>query len=389
MNANELIKAVKLVAKEKNISEDVIFEGLTLALTTAYKKNFNSKTNVIVRIDRESGDIKVYSYKKVVPDEMDTEEYLDVYSYLVVVPEIDYGTETEDEEGNIVTTPPEINIDAQILLEDAVKIDPNAKVGDTIEKEVTPKDFGRVAAGTAKQVLTQKIREAEKESVINEFSDKEGEVMIGMVAMEDQKNYYIDLGRTRGMLPKSEIIPDEKIVMGSNIKVYLTKVTLGAKGPVIMLSRKHYGFVKRLFEQEIPEIINGTIDIYQVVREPGIRCKVALISNNPKVDAIGSCIGEKGSRIAGILKELGNEKIDLVLYDEDPAVFIKNAIVPAKGAIVNILDEKERKALVVVPDDEFSKAIGKKGSNIRLASRLTKYYLEIKTMKEITEEGNR
>lgn len=370
MNANELIKAVKLVAKEKNISEDVIFEGLTLALTTAYKKNFNSKTNVIVRIDRESGDIKVYSY-------------------LVVVSEIDYGVETEDEEGNIVTTPPEINIDAQILLEDAVKIDPNAKVGDTIEKEVTPKDFGRVAAGTAKQVLTQKIREAEKESVINEFSDKEGEVMIGMVAMEDQKNYYIDLGRTRGMLPKSEIIPDEKIVMGSNIKVYLTKVTLGAKGPVIMLSRKHYGFVKRLFEQEIPEIINGTIDIYQVVREPGIRCKVALISNNPKVDAIGSCIGEKGSRIAGILKELGNEKIDLVLYDEDPAVFIKNAIVPAKGAIVNILDEKERKALVVVPDDEFSKAIGKKGSNIRLASRLTKYYLEIKTMKEITEEGNR
>lgn len=370
MNANELIKAVKLVAKEKNISEDVIFEGLTLALTTAYKKNFNSKTNVIVRIDRESGDIKVYSY-------------------LVVVPKIDYGVETEDEEGNIVTTPPEINIDAQILLEDAVKIDPNAKVGDTIEKEVTPKDFGRVAAGTAKQVLTQKIREAEKESVINEFSDKEGEVMIGMVAMEDQKNYYIDLGRTRGMLPKSEIIPDEKIVMGSNIKVYLTKVTLGAKGPVIMLSRKHYGFVKRLFEQEIPEIINGTIDIYQVVREPGIRCKVALISNNPKVDAIGSCIGEKGSRIAGILKELGNEKIDLVLYDEDPAVFIKNAIVPAKGAIVNILDEKERKALVVVPDDEFSKAIGKKGSNIRLASRLTKYYLEIKTMKEITEEGNR
>lgn len=370
MNANELIKAVKLVAKEKNISEDVIFEGLTLALTTAYKKNFNSKTNVIVRIDRESGNIKVYSY-------------------LAVVPEIDYGTETEDEEGNIVTTPPEINIDAQILLEDAIKIDPNAKVGDTIEKEVTPKDFGRVAAGTAKQVLTQKIREAEKESVINEFSDKEGEVMIGMVAMEDQKNYYIDLGRTRGMLPKSEIIPDEKIVMGSNIKVYLTKVTLGAKGPVIMLSRKHYGFVRRLFEQEIPEIINGTIDIYQVVREPGIRCKVALISNNPKVDAIGSCIGEKGSRIAGILKELGNEKIDLVLYDEDPAVFIKNAIVPAKDAIVNILDEKERKALVVVPDEEFSKAIGKKGSNIRLASRITKYYLEIKTMKEITEEGNR
>ena len=368
MNANELIKAVKLVAKEKNISEDVIFEGLTLALTTAYKKNFNSKTNVIVKIDRESGDIKVYSY-------------------LVVVPEIYYGTETEDEEGNIVTTPPEINIDAQILLEDAVKIDPNAKVGDTIEKEVTPKDFGRVAAGTAKQVLTQKIREAEKESVINEFSDKEGEVMIGMVAMEDQKNYYIDLGRTRGMLPKSEIIPDEKIVMGSNIKVYLTKVTLGAKGPVIMLSRKHYGFVKRLFEQEIPEIINGTIDIYQVVREPGIRCKVALISNNPKVDAIGSCIGEKGMRIARIIEELHGEKIDVVRYDKDPAVFIENALAPAKNLKVAITDPKKQEAMVIADPDNFSLAIGKKGQNARLASRLTHFRIDIKSYEQASSEG--
>ena len=370
MNANELVKAVKLVTKEKNISEDVIYDGLSLALTTAYKKNFDSKTNVIVKINRETGDIKVYSY-------------------LVVVPEIDEGKESVDEEGNEIVIPPEINIDAQILLEDAIKIDPKAKVGDTIEKEVTPKDFGRVAAGTAKQVLTQKIREAEKESVINEFSDKEGEVMIGMVALEDQKNYYIDLGRTRGMLPKSEIIPGEKIVMGSNIKVYLTKVTLGVKGPVIMLSRKHYGFVKRLFEQEIPEIINGDIEIYQVVREPGIRCKVCVYSNNERIDPIGSCIGEKGCRIAGILKELGSEKIDLVLYSEDPATFIKNAMVPARNAIVNIIDEKAKKALVVVGDDEFSVAIGKKGSNIKLASRLTHYYLEIKTMKQINEEGNK
>ena len=370
MNANELVKAVKLVTKEKNISEDVIYDGLSLALTTAYKKNFDSKTNVIVKINRETGDIKVYSY-------------------LVVVPEIDEGKESVDEEGNEIVIPPEINIDAQILLEDAIKIDPKAKVGDTIEKEVTPKDFGRVAAGTAKQVLTQKIREAEKESVINEFSDKEGEVMIGMVALEDQKNYYIDLGRTRGMLPKSEIIPGEKIVMGSNIKVYLTKITLGVKGPVIMLSRKHYGFVKRLFEQEIPEIINGDIEIYQVVREPGIRCKVCVYSNNDRIDPIGSCIGEKGCRIAGILKELGSEKIDLVLYSEDPATFIKNAMVPARNAIVNIIDEKTKKALVVVGDDEFSAAIGKKGSNIKLASRLTHYYLEIKTMKQINEEGNK
>lgn len=370
MNSKELIKAVKLVCEEKNISEDIIYDGLVAALTTAYKKNFDSKTNVIVRIDRESGDIKVYSY-------------------LVVVPEIDEGKEETDEEGNIVNIPPEINIDAQILLEDAVKIDPNAKVGDTIEKEVTPKDFGRVAAGTAKQVLTQKIREAEKESIINEFNGKEFEVMIGMVALEDQKNYYIDLGRTRGILPKTEIIPNEKIVMGSNIKVYITKVTSGAKGPVIMLSRKHYGFVKRLFEQEIPEIINGNIEIYAVVREPGIRCKVAVFSNNEKIDPIGSCIGEKGSRISGILKELGDERIDLVLYSEDPETFIKNAMVPAKDVIVNITDEKEKKALVIVNDDNLSLAIGKKGSNIKLASRLTHYFLEIKSFSQVTEEGNR
>lgn len=370
MDSKELINAVKLITKEKNISEDIIFEGLSLALSTAYKKNFNSKTNVLVDINRDTGDIKVFSY-------------------LVVVDEIDEGSETEDEEGNIVKIPPEINIDAQILLEDAIKIKADAKVGDTIQVEVTPKDFGRVAAGTAKQVLTQKIREAEKNSIIEEFNGKEYEVMIGMVAMEDQNNYYIDLGRTRGILPKSEIIPDEKIVMGSNIKVYITKVENGNKGPVIKLSRKHYGFVKRLFEQEIPEIIDGTIEIYAVVREPGIRSKVAVYSNNDKIDAIGSCIGEKGTRIAGILKELGNEKIDLVLYNENPEEFIKSSLSPAKDAIVSITDSEKKEALAIVTDDNLSLAIGKKGSNIKLASRLTHYHIEIKSLTQINEEGNK
>ena len=370
MNSKELINAVKLIVKEKNISEDIIYEGLNLALTTAYKKNFDSKTNVLVDINRETGDIKVFSY-------------------LVVVDSIDEGTETEDEEGNIVKIPPEINVDAQILLEDAQKIKPDAKLGETIQVEVTPKDFGRVAAGTAKQVLTQKIREAEKNSIIEEFNGKEYEVMVGMVALEDQRNFYIDLGRTRGILPKTEIIPDEEIKMGSNIKVYITKVENGTKGPVIKLSRKHYGFVKRLFEQEIPEIINGMIEIYQVVREPGVRCKVAVYSNSDKVDPIGSCIGERGSRIAGILKELGNEKIDLVLYSENPEEFIKNALSPAKDAIVNILDEENKEALAIVTDDNLSLAIGKKGSNIKLASKLTRYHIEIKTLSQVNEEGNK
>ncbi len=369
MNNKELIKALDNLVAEKNISPDVVFEALQLALQTAYKKNFNSKTNVRVDINRETGEIKVYSY-------------------LVVVDEYDYGYDEEDEEGNIIHVEPHINKDAQILLEDAQKQVPNIKVGETIEEEVTPADFGRVAAGTAKQVVMQKIREAEKNSIIEEFADKQDELMIGMVALEDQRNYYIDLGRTRGILPKNDIIPGEQIIMGSNIKVYVTKVESGPKGPVIKLSRKNYGFVKRLFEHEIPEVANGTIIIQQVVREPGLRSKVAIYSTNDRIDAIGSCIGERGSRIAGILKELKGEKLDLVLYDKDPAVFIKNAMTPAKDVIVSIPDSEVQEALVIVNEENLSKAIGKKGINIKLASKLTKYHLEIKTMEEIQKAGN-
>ena len=369
MNNKELIKALDNLVAEKNISPDVVFEALQLALQTAYKKNFNSKTNVRVDINRETGEIKVYSY-------------------LVVVDEYDYGYDEEDEEGNIIHVEPHINKDAQILLEDAQKQVPNIKVGETIEEEVTPADFGRVAAGTAKQVVMQKIREAEKNSIIEEFADKQDELMIGMVALEDQRNYYVDLGRTRGILPKNDIIPGEQIIMGSNIKVYVTKVESGPKGPVIKLSRKNYGFVKRLFEHEIPEVANGTIILQQVVREPGLRSKVAIYSTNERIDAIGSCIGERGSRIAGILKELKGEKLDLVLYDKDPAVFIKNAMTPAKDVIVSIPDSEVQEALVIVNEENLSKAIGKKGINIKLASKLTKYHLEIKTMEEIQKAGN-
>ena len=369
-SGSELIKALNVLVEEKNISPDVVFEALQLALQTAYKKNFNSKTNVRVDINRETGDIKVYSY-------------------YVVVPEIEEAKLVEDEEGNITRIEPEINRDAQILLEDAQKKVPNIKVGETIEEEVTPKDFGRVAAGTAKQVVMQKIREAEKNSVIEEFSDKQDELMIGMVAMEDQNNYYIDLGRTRGILPKRETIPGEQIIMGSNIKVYVSKVESGPKGPIIKLSRNNYGFVKRLFEHEIPEVANGTIVIVGVAREPGIRTKIALYSINDRIDAIGSCIGERGSRIAGILKELKGEKVDLVLYSEYAAEYIKNAMTPAKDVIVSIPDAEVRNALVIVGSDNLSAAIGKKGSNIKLASKLTKYHLEIKTMEEIQQAGNK
>ena len=369
MDPEAFIKAVKNITEEKGISEDVVFEGMELALATAYKKNFGSKTNVKVNINRETGEIKVISY-------------------YVVVPEIDEGDTIIDEEGNEVDVPPAINIDAQILLEDAREIVPDIEVGETIEKEVTPKDFGRVAAGTAKQVIMQKIREAEKESIISEFSDKQDEMLVGTLAMEDARNYYVELGRTRGILPKSEMIPGEEIKMGSSIRVYVTKVEANNKGPLILLSRKHYGFVKRLFESEIPELADGTIILHAVAREAGVRSKIAVESTDERIDAIGACIGERGSRIASILKELNGEKVDIVLYSNDPAEYIKNALSPAKDAIVTITDPMKKEALAIVNDENLSLAIGKKGTNIKLASKLTKYKIEVKTLNQVNEEGN-
>ncbi len=369
MDPEAFIKAVKNITAEKGISEDIVFEAMELALSTAYKKNFGSKTNVRVDINRTTGEIKVFSY-------------------FVVVPEIDEGETTVDEEGNEVDVPPAINIDAQILLDDAKEIVPDIKVGETIEMEVTPKDFGRVAAGTAKQVIMQKIREAEKESIINEFADKQDEMLIGTLAMEDSRNYYVELGRTRGILPKSEMIPGEEIKMGSNIKVYVTKVEANTKGPLILLSRKHYGFVKRLFESEIPELADGTIILHAVAREAGIRSKVAVESTDERIDAIGACIGERGSRIGSILKELNGEKVDIILYNNDPAEYIKNALSPAKDAIVTITDPMKKEALAIVNDENLSLAIGKKGTNIKLASKLTKYKIEVKTLNQVNAEGN-
>ena len=370
MNSKEFIKALDNIILEKGISKDVVYDAMELALATAYKKNFGSKTNVKVKIDRNTGDIRVLSY-------------------YVVVDDYDDGVDSVDEEGNSIHIPPEINPDAQILLEEAREIDPTIEIGETIEKEVTPKDFGRVAASTAKQVLTQKIREAERENIMAEFQDKQGEMMMGLLAMEDQKNYYVDLGKSRGIMAKSEIIPWETLKMGTNVRVYITKVEETPKGPLILCSRKHYGFVKRLFETEIPELVDGTIELYSVIREPGVRSKVAVYSNDEKVDPVGACIGERGSRIASILKELNGEKVDLVRYSEDAATFIANALAPAKDVTVNIIDPIKSEALAIVTDENLSLAIGRKGTNIKLASRLTKYKIEVKTLRQINEEGNK
>ena len=384
MNGKEFLKALDNIVKEKNIDPDIVYDAMELALTSAYKKNFNSKTNVKVLFDRKTGEIKVYSYLTVVPDDkMTKEEYEDyLFEHYTVEDE-----ETEDEGEEETEEYSYFNPDVEIKLSDAKKLDKTLEIGDTIDKEVTPKDFGRVAASTAKQVVIQKIREAERNSIMDEFGDKQDELLIGTVALEDTDNYFIDLGRTNGILPKKDIIPGEKIEMGSQIKVYVTKVDNSGKNLLILLSRTHYGFVKRLFELEIPELADGTIMLYSVARDAGNRSKVAVYSEYSNIDPIGACIGEKGSRIARIIEELHGEKLDVVKYDKDPAIFIENALSPAKDLTVCITDSKKQEAMVIADGDNFSLAIGKKGQNARLASKLTHYKIDIKTTEQAREAG--
>ena len=363
MNGSEFLKAVDLIVKEKNIDKEIVFEAMETALTTAFKKNYG-KSNSKVIINRDTGDIKVYSYLTVVADNL----------------------ETVDENGNVIVK--NINPDLEITLSEALKINKNLEVGDTIDSEIKPKeDFSRVATSTAKQVVVQKIREAERNSIVSAFEGKEGEMLLGTVALEDTDNYYIDLGRSNGILPKKEIIPGEKIEMGSSIKVYVTKIDNTGRNLVIKLSRSHYGFVRRLFELEIPEFETGNVLMYAVAREAGVRSKVAVYSENINFDPIGACIGEKGMRIANIIKELKGEKIDLIRYDKDPKLFIENALAPAKNVTVLITDPKKNEAIVVADKDNFSLAIGKKGINAKLASRLTKYKLDIKNVEQAQELG--
>ena len=400
MDGKEFKKALDNIVQEKDIDPEVVYSAMELALTSAYKKNFNSKTNVKVLFDRNTGDIKVYSYLTVVPDDkMTKEEYDDALfekyaedEDLDTKPEVEETTEEGEESEEAEKEEKEVisffNPETEIKLSDAKKIDKTLEVGDSIDTEVTPKDFGRVATSTAKQVVVQKIREAERNSIMEEFGDKQDELLVGTVALEDTDNYFIDLGRTNGILPKKDIIPGEKIEMGSQIKVYVSKVDNNGKNLLILLSRSHYGFVKRLFELEIPEINDGTVMIYSVARDPGNRSKVAVYSENPNVDPIGACIGEKGSRIGRIIEELHGEKLDVVRYDSDPAVFIENALSPAKDLTVAITDPKKLEAMVIADGDNFSLAIGKKGQNARLATRLTKFKkIDIKTTEQAREAG--
>ena len=348
MKTKEFIDALELIVKEKGIKKEIVIEAMEAAMAAAYKKN-EGLANVRVTVNGDTGEIHVYSFKTVVEEVTDPE--------------------------------------TEITLEDAQKEVKDIAVGETIEKEVVPKDFGRVAAATAKQVVVQKIKEAEKNSIMEDFKDKQDELMLGTLSREDENNYFVDLGRTYGILPKSEIIPGEELVMGSSVKVYITKMEFEGKGQLILLSRTHYGFLKRLLENEIPELSDGTIMLYSVAREAGSRSKISVYSEYENVDPVGAIIGKNGSRINRVIKELNGEKIDVVMYDKDPATFIQNALSPAKNVNVIIKDLKHQEAVAVVDNDNLSLAIGKKGQNVKLASRLTRFKIDVKTSEQAHEEG--
>ena len=344
MNGREFLTALDYIVKEKGIDKEVVLEAMEAALNAACKKHFRNLVNTRVNINEDTGEIKVYSYKTVVSEKT--------------------------------------NEDTELTLDEARKIVPNIEIGETIDEEVTPKDFGRVAASTAKQVMVQKMKEAEKKLLMEEFEGKQDELIIGTLSREDEKNYYVDLGRTHGILPKDEIIPNEKLEMGSQVRAYISKIEFGTKGVFILLSRTHFGFLKRLLESEIPELVDGSIMLYSVARDAGSRSKIAVSAVDSDVDPVGAIIGERGNRIGRIIKELNGEKIDVILYDKDPLVFIANSLSPAKNVHVIISDPKKNEAIALVDDENLSLAIGKKGENVKLAARLTHYKIDVQKKSE-------
>lgn len=344
----ELLSAIEYLSKEKGVTADVICDSLEAVLITAYKKEYDGNPNATVRLDRLTGDYSIVSPKTVV-------------------------AEVADEEN-------------EISLEDARAIDKGYEEGDEILVDVTPKNFGRIAAQAAKQVMIQRLREAERNIVYDEFYGRTDDIITGIIQRIEQKNVYIDLGKAEAVLPYSEQIPTEEYTIGQRIKCYVVEVRNSPKGAQIQLSRTHPGLLKRLFELEVPEIYDGVVELHSVAREPGKRSKIAVYSRDPNVDCVGACVGPKGARVQNIVMELQNEKIDIVKWDEDPAVYIANALSPAQVVSVTI-DEGAKSSVVVVPDYQLSLAIGKAGQNARLAAKLTNWKIDIKSESQ-AEDGD-
>jgi N utilization substance protein A len=344
----DFIEALEAIEREKGITKDVLIEAIEAALISGYKRNFNSAQNVRVDVNRHSGQVRVFARKTVV------EEVLD----------------------------PRL----EISLEAAQEIDPNFRLDDIVEIEVTPRDFGRIAAQTAKQVVTQRIREAERGLIYSEFIEREDDIITGVVQRMDARNYYIDLGKVEAVMPITEKMPTDDFKPQDRIKAYIIKVEKTTKGPQIIVSRTHPGLLKRLFELEVPEIYDGVVEIKSVAREAGDRSKIAVHSINPDVDPVGACVGPKGLRVQTIVNELKGEKIDIVRWSEDPAEFVANALSPSKVLHVEV-NAAEKVTRVIVPDYQLSLAIGKRGQNARLAAKLTGWKIDIKSESQAEQEG--
>ena len=341
--SKELVQAMDMLEEEKGISREIIKDALETALELAYKKNYGQAQNVEVQFDLESGTIKVFSIKEVV--------------------ETNYDSTLE------------------VSLKEAREINRAYEIGDKIKFEVTPKDFGRIATQTAKHVVMQRIREAERDIIYNEFIQYEDEILTGTVERIDNRFIYVNLGKVEAVMPIREQIQGETFVMDQRIKVYVVKVDKTTKGPQIIVSRSHSDFLRRMFEQQVPEIYDGIVEIMSIAREAGDRAKVAVRSNDDHIDPVGTCVGQGGQRVQAIVNELHGENMDIIEYSEEPAVFIKNAMNPAEVIDV-IFGEEENVAMVIVPDYQLSLAIGKKGQNARLAARLTNHKIDIKSESE-------
>lgn len=344
----EFIEALDELEKEKGISKEVVFSALEAAMVSSYKKNFGTSQNVEVNIDRETGKIDIYALQDIVADE-------DL-----------------------------IDDKTQLSISQAKKLDTKYEVGDVFSKMVDPAKFGRIAAQTAKQVVIQRIKDAERDIIFDDFTDRENEIITGQVQRVSYGNVFFDLGKTEAILLPSEQIKGETYKQGARFKLLLVEVKKTTKGPQIILSRSHPNLVKRLFELEVPEIAEGIVEVYSIAREAGSRTKIAVFSKDEEVDPLGACVGYKGARVKAIVDELHDEKVDIVIYSKDIDTFIANALSPSKVEKV-FINEKEKSALVVVPDYQLSLAIGKEGQNARLAAKLTGWKIDIKSTTQYEE----
>ena len=341
MENKEFFAALTDLVREKGISEESFIETLQNALASAYKKQFDGGAEVTVTLNPELGTIEFKASRYVVEEVTDK--------------------------------------DKEISLEYAQELNPDYKVGDVIEKTFIPKDFGRIAAQTAKQVILQKLHEAERDNTFSAFSDKEGELMEGTIRKIDERNVYVELGdkKIEGVMPPQDRTLTERYVVGDRIKVFVKRVKNSGKNSQIVVSRTAAGLVRKLFEEQVPEIKDGLVEIKEIAREPGHRTKMAIYSNDERVDAVGACVGNRGSRVNAVVEELGGEKIDIILWNEDPLAFIYKALSPA--TVLSVTSKGERSAIAIVPDDKLSLAIGRDGQNARLAARLTGWKIDVKS----------